>query len=162
MKTIVCSFALCAIAIAPVWAAEVLQPSAPATVTTINGKVPDGALLPLQDVTVMLDTVDADGKRLLIAKGTRKAGTRVAIHIHKYGGHTCVLSGEITDFVEGRMPMHWPAGSCYYMPPGVFMSAANLGTEDAVLIDTFNLPPGEEFITILEPGYPGYAAGLSK
>ena len=42
------------------------------------------------------------------------------------------------------------------------MSAANLGTADALLIDTFNLPPGEDYITILEPGYPGYAAGVSK
>jgi hypothetical protein len=35
------------------------------------------------------------------------------------------------------------------------MSAVNLGSEDAVLIDTFIVPPGEPFISILEPGYPG-------
>jgi hypothetical protein len=40
------------------------------------------------------------------------------------------------------------------MPPNMPMAAANLGTEDAVLIDTFILPPGEPTITILEPGWP--------
>jgi hypothetical protein len=33
------------------------------------------------------------------------------------------------------------------------MSAANLGKEDAVLIDTFVLPFGAPPITIMEPGY---------
>jgi hypothetical protein len=31
---------------------------------------------------------------------------------------------------------------------------ANLGTEDAVLIDTFNQPPDTPLITIREPGWP--------
>lgn len=123
-------------------------------ITTINGSVPSGSLLPLQNVSTMLDTIDAYGNRLVVTQGTRKAGTRVAIHMHKYGGHTCVLSGQITDFVNGREPMEWPAGTCYYMPPDTLMSAANLGTVDAVLIDTFNLPPGEPTITIREPGWP--------
>lgn len=123
-------------------------------ITTINGAVPPGELLPLQDTVTMLDTIDANGLRLLITRGTRKAGTRVGIHVHKYGGHTCVLSGEITDFVEGRDPQVYPAGTCYYMPPNTPMSAANLGDQDAILIDTFNLPKGEPAITILEPNWP--------
>lgn len=123
--------------------------------TTINGKTPAGTLAPLVDVKPMLDTVTADGDRLLVTRGVRKAGTRVGIHVHQWGGHTCVLSGEITDFVEGREPSKYPAGTCYYMPPDTPMSAANLGTEDAVLIDTFTLPVDGDPITILEPGYPG-------
>lgn len=123
-------------------------------VTQINGETPPGRLLPLQDVRTMLDTIDATGLRLVITRGTRVAGTRVAIHTHQFGGHTCVLSGTITDFVEGSEPMTWPAGSCYYMPPNTLMSAANLGTEDAVVIDTFNLPAGAPTITIREPGWP--------
>lgn len=122
--------------------------------TTINGSVPEGELLPLQDTTTMIDTIDSNGLRLVVTKGVRKAGTRVGIHVHKHGGHTCVLSGEITDFVEGLEPQTYSAGTCYYMPPNVPMSAANLGQEDAVLIDTFNLPPGEPTISILEPNYP--------
>lgn len=124
-------------------------------VTTINGQPVPGEMLPLQDVTTMLDTIDANGNRLVITRGIRKAGMRVAIHVHEYGGHTCVLSGAITDFVEGHAPSLWPAGTCYYMPPNIPMSAANLGTEDAVLVDTFNLPPGAPTITIVEPGWPG-------
>lgn len=123
-------------------------------VTTINGEVPAGELLPLKDVTTMLDTVQTDGNRLIITQGVRKAGTRAGIHVHKYGGHTCVMSGVITDFIEGKESSTWPAGTCYYMPPNIPMAAANLGTEDAILVDTFILPPGEPTITILEPGWP--------
>ena len=61
-------------------------------ITEINGQRPPGALLPLQDTSVMLDTIDSTGKRVVVTKGTRKAGTRVGIHIHKHGGHTCVLT----------------------------------------------------------------------
>ena len=121
--------------------------------TTINGEVPPGILLPLQDVIVLIDTIQDDGNRLVVTKGTRLAGTRVGIHVHKYGGHTCVMSGEITDFVEGMPNGTFPTDTCYYMPANVPMAAANLGTEDAVLIDTFILPPGEPTITILEPGW---------
>lgn len=119
-------------------------------VTTINGKSLPALVADTVDTSVMLDTIDADGNQLIIRKGTRKAGTRVGIHVHKYGGHTCVLTGEITDFIEGRDPKKFPAGTCYYMPPNVPMAAANLGTEDAILIDTFVVPPGEPTITILE------------
>ena len=123
--------------------------------TTLNGKRPDGELLPLQDVEIMLDTIDADGNRLLVERGIRKAGTRAGIHVHQYGGHTWVIKGPVTDFVEDNEPMVFPAGTCYYMPPNRPMSAANLSNEDAVLIDTFILPPDAEPIFILEPGYPG-------
>ena len=123
-------------------------------VTTINNAPVPGEMLPEQNVFVMLDTIDAHGNHLKTSQGTRMAGTRVAIHTHQFGGETCVLSGVITDFVEGHEPMEWPAGTCYYMPPNTLMSAANLGTEDAVLIDTFNQPPDTPLITIREPGWP--------
>ena len=119
-------------------------------VTKINGTLPPGTVAPLVDVTVMLDTILPDGNRMLVSKGTRRAGTRVGIHIHEYGGHTCVLSGAITDFVEGHDPGLFPKDSCYYMPANTPMTAANLGTEDAVLIDTFVLPPDADPITIIE------------
>ena len=122
-------------------------------ITTINGATPPGKLQPLANTSTMLDTKQSDGLRLLVTKGTRLAGTRVAIHVHEYGGHTCVLSGEITDFVEGKPNGNYPAGTCYYMPPNTPMSAANLGKKDAVLIDTFILPVGAPPITIMEPGY---------
>ncbi len=102
----------------------------------------------------MLDTVQADGQRLLVQQGIRKPGTRAPIHSHDFGGHTCVLSGTITDFVEGQEPMTVSAGSCYYMPPDVAMTAANVGKDDVRLIDTFVLPPDAPAIIVLEPGWP--------
>ncbi|MBC4018863.1 cupin domain-containing protein [Siccirubricoccus deserti] len=122
------------------------------SVSTVNGAVPPGIIRGLEEVTVVLDTLTSDGQRLVITRGIRRAGTRVGIHVHQHGGHTCVLSGTITDFVEGKPNSVWPAGTCYYMPANTPMSAANLGTEDAVLMDTFQLPPGAPTITIVEPG----------
>ena len=122
--------------------------------TTVNGTTPPGTAAPLAEMTVMLDTVQADGQRLLIQQGIRKPGTRAPIHYHGFGGHTCVLSGTITDFVDGREPMTIPAGSCYYMPPDVAMTAANLGKDDVRLIDTFVLPPDAPTVIVLEPGWP--------
>ena len=107
-------------------------------------------LRPLEDVTTMIDTVESDGNRLLVVQGTRKAGTRAPIHLHDYGGYTCVLTGVVTDYVEGQPPMTFPAGTCYYMPPDVPMTAANLGTDDARLIDNFTLPPGGVPMNVLE------------
>lgn len=124
-------------------------------VTTINGAALPVPWKSLRDKKTMLDTIDADGNRLVITRATRPAGSRAPIHSHDYGGHTCVLSGEITDYNEGRdEPMVFPAGTCYYMPPNTLMTATNLGTSDAVLIDTFNLPAGAPTITIREPGKP--------
>jgi quercetin dioxygenase-like cupin family protein len=122
-------------------------------ITKINGETPPGKLQPLVNSETMLDTTQSDGNRLVVTKGTRLAGTRVAVHVHQYGGHTCVIEGTITDFVEGEPDGIYPAGTCYYMPANTPMTAANLGTEDALLIDTFVLPFGAPTITILEPGY---------
>ena len=64
-----------------------------AMMTTLNGERPDGELLPLQGVDIMLDTIDADGTRLLVERGVRKAGTRASIHVHQYGGLTVCYRG---------------------------------------------------------------------
>lgn len=133
-----------------------VQASPPApdseAVTTINGSVPPGDLQPLEDVFTMIDTIQVDGNRWVAFQAVRRVGTRTPIHIHEYGGLTCVLSGTMTDFVEGREPMTVPAGDCYYMPPNVPMSASNLGPEDVRLIDIFDLPPGAPTMTRVEPG----------
>ena len=125
----------------------------PESASTINGAVPIGVLAPLQEVSTMIDTIDADGQRLVVFGGVRKPGTRAPIHVHAYGGLTCVLSGVMTDFVEGHAPMTFPAGTCYYMPPNTPMAAANLGTEDVRITDTFNLPPGAPTINVIELGW---------
>ena len=126
----------------------------PGSTTTLNGSRPPAVMAPLAGIATMLDTVQADGNRLLVLQGVRRPGTRAPIHYHDFGGHTCVLSGTITDFVEGKDPMTYSAGTCYYMPPDVAMTAANLGSEDVRLIDTFVSPPDAPAIIVLEPGWP--------
>ena len=119
--------------------------------TVINGETPPGKLLPTQNAKVLLDIVNAQGQRVKVVKAIRKAGTRVGIHVHKYGGYTLILKGTMTDFVEGQPNKKYGPNSGYYMPPCTPMSAANLGKEDVELIDIFIGPPGEPYIEILEP-----------
>ncbi|HPX36041.1 MAG TPA: cupin domain-containing protein [Mycobacterium sp.] len=125
--------------------------------TTVNGDVPPGVPAKLVDLTVVTDTVQVDGDRLLVMQGVRKVGTRAPIHYHDHGGRTCVLKGTITDFVEGLEPAIFPAGTCYDMPADTPMTAANLGDEDVLLVDTFVLPPTEPTIIVLEPNWPDLA-----
>ena len=131
-------------------------------ITKINGMTLPAEMKPLVDVKTMMDTKTETGQRLIITQGIRLAGTRVAIHVHRHGGTTCVLKGAITDFVEGQPPKYWPAGTCYYMPANTPMSAANLGSEDAVLQDIFLLPPNDPTITIVEAGYPACKTEKNK
>ena len=125
-------------------------------VTTLNGSAPPGVPAVLENMTTMFDRIDADGNRQIVVQGVRRAGTRTPIHIHESGGLTCVLSGTITDFVEGMEPMVFPAGTCYSMPPNVPMAAANLGVQDVTLIDNFTGPANSPVMTVLEPGWQDY------
>lgn len=90
---------------------------------------------------------------LAVCLGLGIATPRAAVHIHPHAGHTCVISGTITALIEGRDPLTVPAGQCFYMPANVPMSAANLGKEDVILIDTYILKPGQQEMTLLE-NYP--------
>jgi quercetin dioxygenase-like cupin family protein len=121
--------------------------------TQINGSTPPGTLAPTQNQKVLLDIVNAQGQRVLMVKAIRKAGTRVGIHIHRYGGYTLILKGVMTDFVEGQPNKKYGPNSGYYMPPCTPMSAANLGSQDVELIDIFIGPPGQPYIEILEPDW---------
>lgn len=120
--------------------------------TEINGQTPPGDLATLVDSVRMLSTKNVNGDCVLMVKSIRKAGTRVGIHVHKYGGYTLILKGTMTDFVQGQEIKTY-SGSGYYMPPCTPMSAANLGPEDVELIDIFIGPPGEPFIEIMEPNW---------
>jgi quercetin dioxygenase-like cupin family protein len=104
----------------------------------------------------MLDAIQEDGKRIVISQGIRKAHTRVGIHYHPSGGHTCVLTGEITDYSEGSDPVVYEAGTCFLMPKNTYMSATNQGDIDVVLQDTFIVPEGEVTTVMVEPGYPTF------
>ena len=139
----------------PVAAAAEVECKPSSNVKTINGQGLPGQMATLTNEHVMFDGIIADGRRMTIVRAVRKAGTRVGIHIHKWGGTTCVLEGAMTDFVEGHAPAYYPAGTCYYMPPNHHMATSNMGSVDAVIQDTFIVPDGQPSITIVEPGYPG-------
>lgn len=121
----------------------------------INGKTLPGKLAGTVNQQVLIDIINEDGNRFLAIKSIRKAGTRVGIHIHRYGGYTLILKGQMTDFVQGKPINKVGPNSGYYMPPCTPMSAANLGKEDVELIDIFIGPPGEPYIEILEPDWKG-------
>ena len=125
--------------------------------STVNGKEVDGNLLPLIGPSIIVDQV-IDGKRLVANLGTRKAGTRVGVHVHESGGATFVIAGKgaITDSVEGYADTFNPVGNYYFMPYNTPMSAANLTEDDVVLLDLFFFPVDQTAITILEPDYPSY------
>ncbi|WP_445166313.1 cupin domain-containing protein [Mycolicibacterium sp. Dal123E01] len=122
-------------------------------IAAINGTAPPGVVERLHDDSRMMDSVESDGLRHIVLMGVRRVGTRSPIHIHPVGGQTCVLAGEMTLFLEGSAAQTSRAGSCYFMPANTPMSAANLGTEDARIIDIFTLPTGEPFFVPLEPGW---------
>ena len=121
--------------------------------TLINGTIPEGVMAPMVDVTSLIDTTTSEGQHLIVTRGIRPPSTRAGIHIHQWGGYTCVESGVITDFIEGKEPAVFEAGTCYYMPADTLMSAANLGTEPAVLVDNFVIPYGEETVNVVESGW---------
>jgi len=133
-----------------------VEPTHSYPVTEINGQPLPGEMKALQNVIDLVPPgyIDSFGREVVIHRGIREAGTRVGIHIHEYGGYTLVLSGTITDYVEGMDPVRHGAGDWYYMPPNTPMSAANEETVDAELIDIFLVPPGQPSITIIEPGWP--------
>ena len=119
----------------------------------INGKKPLGRVAGHVDNHILINEIRPDGNQLLVLKGKRLPGTRVAIHVHKHSGFTCVLSGQITDFVEGKADKVYGPRECYFMPADTPMSAANLDVVPAVMIDSFVFPPGEPYITKIEPGF---------
>lgn len=142
--------------------AALLTPTAVAhadldSTATINGEVPPGVPAKLVDPTVVTDTVGVDGDRLLVIKGIRKAGTRAPIQYHDHGGHACVLTGTVVQYVDGAEPAIYPAGSCYDLEPRIAMSAANIEDQDAELRFTFVLPVREPSAIVIEPDWPDLA-----
>ncbi len=119
--------------------------------TTVNGLAPIGEARVLATSTRLIDET-TDGIRHLVYRDVRAVGTRAAIHMHPYGGSTCVLSGEVTIYIEGKEPQTAGAGDCYWMPIDTPMYAYNSGTVDAVFFDTFNIPPDAEPWVVIEPG----------
>ena len=125
----------------------------------INGLVlpntPGKALSEYRVVTEQI--TDARGEPtgwvIISSRASRDVGTRAPIHMHPYGGQTCVLSGEMSLYLDGEL-LNKKAGpnECYWMPAGRRMSAINTGTTASTFIDTFVVPKGEQVWVVVEPG----------
>ena len=105
---------------------------------------------------LVVDQVDAAGRPTGLKAFTfmtvRSPGTRSPVHVHRFGGQTCVASGEMTLFLEGALPQRAAAGACYWMPPGRRMAGVNTGSGDALMFDTFVAPNEREIWTVVERG----------
>lgn len=125
----------------------------------INGKI-----LPMKPSKSMFETrlltvpqLDAKGKPtgmvMVSSRTVREKGTRSPIHVHPFGGQTCVISGEMSLYLEGtdEVKVAGP-GECYWMPAGRRMSGVNSADSATFMIDTFVVPAGEQVWIVVEPG----------
>ena len=146
-----------------VWAQDKTPPASPTEISDLI----DGQVLPMKPArsTSEIRVLSTDllnkkgeptGMKILSHRTVRAAGTRSPIHAHPYGGQTCILSGEMTLYLDGgTAPQRAGAGDCYWMPPFHRMSGVNTGTTEAVMIDTFITPSENEIWVVMEPGMQG-------
>lgn len=116
----------------------------------INAQTPPGTIARALSSDTILKVDRPNGLEVLVVRTARQAGTRTPIHRHDHSGVTCVLSGEMTLYLEGSAPQRAQAGQCYNMPAGLSMAGVNAGTVDAVMHDIFTVPKGDDVWTVLE------------
>jgi quercetin dioxygenase-like cupin family protein len=124
------------------------------TEVILNGEPVPGQRTPVKNMNIMLETYINNDERLLIIKAEREAHTRAVLHTHKDGGVTCILSGEMTLYMEGCEPQTAKANSCYYMPSDTKMLAYNSENTTTELIDFFINKKGNSALTPLECDFP--------
>lgn len=129
----------------------VQQAAAMPLVTTINGEVPPGTPSLVHTSALDVRTI-RDGLQVRVYRDVREPGTRAPIHVHPFGGWTCVGSGQAILYVEGMAPQTAKAGECVEMPALVPMSNANPGPGPSVLFDNFVTPVGSPVWRIVEEG----------
>lgn len=122
--------------------------------STINGEVPPGKPTLVHFSNEILNVM-RDGQQVRVFRDVREPGTRAPIHVHPFGGWTCVVSGEAVLYLDGSEPQTTRAGECVNMPPLIPMSNVNPGTEPAVLLDSFVTPPNAPVWRIIEVGLTG-------
>lgn len=123
--------------------------------TTINGQSLPGTLLPFTKTVSVVDEV-VDGRRIAVNLGTRKAGTRVAIHAHEAGGSVAFHiggKGQLTTWTEGLPDGSVSKGDYYYSPTNIPISAANLTNHGVRVLDVFVTPVDVPQYSVLEPGW---------
>jgi len=104
-----------------------------------------------------VDQLDARGNPtgmvLVTSRTVRQEGTRSPIHVHPFGGQTCVISGEMTLYLDGeKVNKVAGPGDCYWMPAGRRMSGVNTAASATFMIDSFVVPKGEQVWIVVEPG----------
>lgn len=118
----------------------------------INGTVPPMTPSKSMFETRLITQSYDNGWQLITSRTVRQAGTRSPIHVHPFGGQTCVLSGEMTLYMDGAEPLVAGPGECYSMPPGRRMTGVNSADSATFMIDTFFVPKGEGVWIVVEPG----------
>lgn len=125
----------------------------------INGKeLPNKATKTMFERRLLtIDQLDATGKPTgwvtVTSRSVRDRGTRSPIHVHPFGGQTCVVSGEMSLYLDGEPTIQKAGpGDCYWMPAGRRMSGVNSADTPTIMIDTFVVPKGEQVWIVVEPG----------
>ena len=121
-------------------------------VKTIISKELPGFIAGLSNKKTLVDDIRHEGQRVLVVRGAMLPGSRVPIHDHDHSGLTCFISGQLTDYIQGKKDQVFGAGDCYNMPADTPMSAANFGKEPVILFDIFVLPSGEQPMRVIESG----------
>lgn len=118
-------------------------------VSTINGQQLPGTPMLVKSSLIQVDAPHA-GRQVRVYQDIREPGTRSPIHVHPFGGWTCIASGQATLFAEGHDPVSAKAGECFDMPALTPMSNLNDGNVPAVLLDNFVTPPGAPIWRVIE------------
>lgn len=125
----------------------------------INGKVPPNkpSKTMFESRVITQDILDATGKptgwTIVTSRSVRDQNTRSPIHVHPHGGQTCVVSGEMSLYLDGEPTVQTAGpGECYWMPAGRRMSGVNSADSRTIMIDTFVVPKGEQVWIVVEPG----------
>lgn len=124
--------------------------SDPSVSEVVNGSVPPGTIARAAE-TLLINQQHPSGNVIVVIKTVRPKNTRTPIHQHPSSGTTCVISGEMTLYLEGSSPQAAGAGACYEMPAGKKMAGVNSGNSDAVMLDIFFTPKGGQLWTVIEP-----------
>lgn len=123
-------------------------------VSTINGEVPPEQPTLVHTSKEILNVM-RDGQQVRVYRDVREPGTRAPIHIHPFGGWTCVVSGQAVLYLDGSEPKFTGPGECVNMPAMTPMSNVNPGPGPAVLLDSFVTPPNAPVWRIIEVGLEG-------
>jgi quercetin dioxygenase-like cupin family protein len=118
----------------------------------INGKVPPNTPSKTMFERRLITEVSHPGWVLVTSRSVRDKGTRSPIHVHPFGGQTCVVTGEMTLYMDGVDPLTAGPGDCYFMPAGRRMTGVNSANTPTIMIDTFVVPEGDQVWIVVEPG----------